>query len=179
MIKRHLGLEYARQWKSDLFLLVQLTHQVLLYTTTTTFFSLSKTNKNKGLKGHMSWFSMVYTEPKSIGITLSFTKVLQYMEQGWVEEPNSANVVERQWLSKRTIYKVQKARESIQAQMAIRERLDLNPRCRWCIEGLLLACARLGLTTQVHQQFWILGRQTSKRGVVYRFDPIQQLGFPP
>jgi hypothetical protein len=63
LIASQLGARRAQEWYHQFLTTVLLTHWVLPYATATAFLPLSKTNKKKGMKGRMIWFSSVLQEP--------------------------------------------------------------------------------------------------------------------
>jgi hypothetical protein len=62
-IMAKLGEGTAQRWYNQFLATIILTHWVLPYATATAFLPLSKTNKKKGMKGRMIWFSTILQEP--------------------------------------------------------------------------------------------------------------------
>jgi hypothetical protein len=62
-IMAKLGEGTAQRWYDRFLATIILTHWILPYATATAFLPLTKTNKKKGLKGRMIWFSSILQEP--------------------------------------------------------------------------------------------------------------------
>ena len=66
LIERRLGYRRADKWLDEFFHLVRLTHWVLPYPSDSSLLMSTKTSRNRGLKGRMMWFPVVYANPEKV-----------------------------------------------------------------------------------------------------------------